>query len=426
MRSLPSKPGAYIFKDENNAVIYVGKAKDLKKRISSYFVKGRTLDTKTLQLVAKIKRIEHIVVNSEIEAFLLEANLIKKYHPFYNIKFLDDKSYPYVKIATKGIPYIAISRNKEADKNVKYFGPFPEVAPLRIVLKLLRRIFPYQAVANHPKKKCLYGHLGLCPCIPAIPDNLSVYKQNIRNISLFFNGNKEKLLKILLTEQKCFVKTEEFENAAIIQTQINAIERITNPEFNPFSYIEKPDFYYERLIKETKSLSEILNSHGLDVGNLQRIECYDISNLSGTNATASMVVFINGDSSKKDYKRFKIKTKHTPDDFHMLKEVIKRRLTHPEWGIPNLMVIDGGKGQVSSVLETIMTSIYKIPVIGLAKKEEIVVLPKILQNYAISFKEIKLPKSEPGVNLLRAIRNEAHRFAITYHRLLRLKATFRN
>ena len=422
---MPSKPGAYIFKDENNVIIYVGKAKDLKKRVSSYFLKSRILDSKTIQLVSKIKTIDHIVVNSEIEAFLLEASLIKKHHPFYNIKFLDDKSYPYVKISVNKIPYISISRNKKIDLNAKYFGPYPEVTPLKAVLKLLRKIFPYQATANHSKRKCLYYHLGLCPCVQAVPENLLEYKRNIRNISLFFDGDKEKLLKNLLSDQKICIKNEEFEKAGIIQNQIDAIHRITREEFNPFLYIEKPDSYYERLQNETKSLKKILSDRGVSVDDLYRIECYDISNLSGTNATASMAVFINGDSSKKDYKRFKIRTKHTPDDFHMLKEVVARRLKHPEWGIPNLMVIDGGKGQVSSVLEILLASEYKIPVIGLAKKEETIIVPKITKSYSIIFDEIKLQKSEPGINLLRTIRNEAHRFAITYHKLLRSKAAFK-
>lgn len=267
--------------------------------------------------------------------------------------------------------------------------------------------------------------MGLCPCIPAVPENLSEYKRNIRNISLFFDGSKEKLLKNLLFDQKTCIKNEEFEKAGTIQGQIDAIHRITKEEFNPFLYIERPDSYYERLRNEINSLKKILTDKNISVDDLYRIECYDISNLSGTNATASMVVFINGDSSKKDYKRFKIRTKHTPDDFHMLKEVMVRRLKHPEWGIPDLMVIDGGRGQVSSVLDILLKSSYKIPVIGLAKKEEIIIIPKLTKSYSLIFDEVKLPKSEPGINLLRAIRNEAHRFAITYHRNLRSKSTFK-
>lgn len=364
-------------------------------------------------------------MHSEIEAFLLEASLIKKHQPFYNIKFLDDKSYPYVKISDNEVPYISISRNKKLDTNAKYFGPYPEVTPLKAVLKLLRKIFPYQTTAYHSKRKCLYYHLGLCPCIPAVPENLSEYKRNIRNISLFFDGSKEKLLKNLLSDQKKCIKNEEFEKAGTIQGQIDAIHRITREEFNPFLYIEKPDSYYERLRNEINSLKKILTDKNISVDDLHRIECYDISNFSGTNATASMVVFINGDSSKKDYKRFKIRTKHTPDDFHMLKEVMVRRLKHPEWGIPNLMVIDGGKGQVSSVLEILLKSEYKIPVIGLAKREEIIIVPKITKSYSLIFDEVKLPKSEPGINFLRTIRNEAHRFAVTYHKLLRSKSAFK-
>ncbi len=423
-RALPSKPGVYIFKAGNGDVIYVGKAKDLKKRISNYF-SNKALDSKTLRLVGEAKNLDHIVVGSEIEAFLLEASLIKKYKPLYNIKLSDDKFYPYLKIgniknAKNEIPYVVITR-KTGEKNASYFGPYTNVTDLKIILRILRRIFPFQSVKNHPPKRCLYNHLKLCPCIPVFPERLPEYRKNLKSLTSFLEGGKEKVVKELLGEQKEYIKLEEFEKASEIQKKIEKIDFITQENYNPFKYEEKPDFYFERIKAEVASLSEILNKYALDVGNLHRIECYDISNFSGKNATGSMVVFINGDVSKNDYRRFKIKFKKTPDDFEMHREVARRRIAREDWEKPNLMVIDGGKGQVSAVLQAHAETNYKVPVIGLAKREETIVVP-VKTGLGLDFLEVKLPTSTPGINLLRRIRDEAHRFAITYHKLLRRRA----
>jgi excinuclease ABC subunit C len=417
-RTLPSKPGVYIFKNNSGKVIYVGKAKDLKKRVSNYF-SNRALDSKTLKMVSEAASLDHIIVASEIEAFLLESNLIKKYRPHYNILFSDDKSYSLLEINKKPIPYVVLTHRND-NKNAEYFGPFVYTTDLKIILRLLRRIFPYQSVRNHAKQRCLYFHLGLCPCVPAKPENLEQSKRNIHNLIAFFSGGKDKVIKLLLREQKELVKKEEFELAGDVQKQIDRINFITAENYDPFHYEEKPDFYYERLKSEVSSLKQILEKYGLEVGNLHRIECYDISNFSGKNATGSMVVAIDGDMDKKEYKRFKIKFKKTPDDFEMHREVARRRIKN-EWDKPDLMVIDGGKGQVYSVLQAHAERNFHVPVIGLAKKEETIVIP-IKTGLGMDFIEVKLPSSTPGINLLRKIRDESHRFAITYHRLLRKKA----
>lgn len=419
--SLPSKPGVYLFKNDKNRVLYVGKAKDLKKRVASYFQKGAH-DAKTTHLVSEVKNIEHIVVNSEIEAFLLEAELIKKNKPYYNIRFTDDKSYPYIMISHDKIPYVALIRRKST-KNADYFGPYPDAGSVKTVLKLLRRIFPYESVKNHSKKKCLYYHLNLCPCVQAEPKNLPIYKKNIANLKRFLSGETDLVIKLLDKELKKAVKEERFEDARTIQRQIESIEKITEKTFDPFIYLSRPNAQAFREKEENEDLRLLLKEEGLTIPILERIECYDISNFQGTNATGSMTVFINGSATQNEYRRFKIRRLNTPNDFAMHQEVVSRRLKHKEWNAPNLIIIDGGKGQVSSILQVLAHLNVKIPVIGLAKRFETLIVP-VKSGGKIHFKEIKVPLSRPALNLSRRIRNEAHRFAINYHRLLRNKKTF--
>lgn len=418
---LPSKPGVYIFKDSKNKIIYVGKAKDLKKRVSSYFIKGAH-DAKTTHLVSEVKSVAHIIVSSELEAFLLEAELIKKNLPYYNVKMADDKSYPYIIVAENDSAYVAVTRKKSIKKAL-YFGPYPDSKSVQIVLKLLRRIFPYQSVKNHPKRKCLYFHLGLCPCIPAVPSNLPTYRRNIKKLTRFLSGDYRHVLDDLQKEQKEYIKREEFEEAGRIQKQIDAIQVITQETYDPFHYLEKPLLQIEREEKENKNLLEVLQEEGMPLEKLHRIECYDISNIQGTSATGSMVTFINGEAVRGEYKRFQIKGLSTPNDFKMHQEMMKRRLSHPEWGTPDLIIIDGGKGQVTSVMQILVEKGMSIPIIGLAKRFETIVIPQ-KQAGRMEFVEVRLPLATPAVNLVRRIRDEAHRFAITYHRLLRSKRTF--
>lgn len=410
-----------MFHDKNNKVLYVGKAKDLKKRVSSYFQDSRPKDPKTLKLLSEVTSLDHIVVNSEIEAFLLEANLIKKYHPLYNIQFSDDKFYPYIQIGKYPYPYVVITR-KKSDKKSDYFGPYTSTESVKIVLKILRKVFAYHSVKNHPKRKCLYHYLGMCPCIPLFPEKIEEYKKNIRKVKDFLNGNTNKVVKSIKVEQKDAIKKQKFERAAELQKKIEKIHFVTSPHYDPFVYQEKPNFYFERIKKEVESLKEILAEYGVELSRLDRVECYDVSNIQGRQATGSMVVFVKGEASKKDYRKFKIHVKNTPDDFAMHQEMMSRRLKHLEnWGVPDLMVIDGGKGQVSSVLQVLVEHNKTIPVIGLAKREETIVIP-VRTLGKLEFLEVKFSRSTPGINLLRRIRDEAHRFAIMYHKLLRKKA----
>ena len=411
----------YLFKNSKGTIIYVGKASNLKKRVSSYFRKSANLDEKTRILVSQVERIETVIANSEIEAFLLEASLVKKYTPKYNIKLLDGKSYPRIKITIKDeFPKVLFVR-AETDKKSLFFGPFPSSSSLRLVLKTLRKIFPYIAVRNHSNRICLYHHLGLCPC-PITQDTdekRSDYKKNIKHIVKFLNGNILDVIKDLSKERDRLSKSENYEKASEVQKQIDAIELITSPFYRPFEFEENPLLTSDLREKEIVQLSEILNQNGVGVGRLNRIECYDISNISGTNATGSMVVFTNGQRDSSSYRRFKIKNPPpvVPNDFEMMKEVIGRRLKHlDDWGIPSLIIVDGGKGQVSSAKKILDDNNIQIPLIGLAKKEELIV--------TTDFKIIRLPRNSNSLNLIRRIRDEAHRFAITYHRKLRSRATF--
>lgn len=365
-------------------------------------------------MVSKISKVKTLKVQSEIESLLLEANYIQKYKPKYNVRFADSKAYPLIKITIKDeYPKVLTSRRMD-DSHSIYFGPYPNVGALRLVLKLARRIFPYQSVENHPRKICLYNHLGLCPCPEVLNDKS--YKKNVRFLVNFLKGNTERVVKDLKKEQKKNIRNEEFEKASEIQRKIESIKLITSPYFKPFEYEENPNLASDIRRNQLTELQGSLNSHGVKINTLKKIECFDISLTSGKYATGSMVVFTDGEKNSSLYRRFKIRYSGVPSDFVMMEELIERRLNHPEWKFPDLIVVDGGKGQVSSALKIINQKSLKIPIIGLAKKEEIIVTQTLT--------EIKLPKDSKALQLLQRIRDEAHRFAITYHRKLRSKSLF--
>lgn len=347
---------------------------------------------------------------------MLEEKLIKKYSPKYNLKLTDGKTYPSIKITIKDLYPKVIMVRKIVDDGSLYFGPFTSAKSLRNVLKLLRRIFPYQAVLNHGNKICLYNHLGLCPCPDVTKD--ANYKNTIKHIIDFLNGDTKKVIKDLEKERSNYSKNELFEEANGIQDKINSINFITSPYYKPFEYEQNPNLRSDIKEKELEELLLILKSNNTPVKDLTRIECYDISNTSGTNATGSMVVLLDGEIDKSSYRRFKIRRdyKNKPNDFAMHSEMMERRLKHKEWGMPSLIVVDGGKGQVSSVKKILDSINEDIPLIGLAKREEIIITSDL--------KEIILPKNSKALQLIMKIRDEAHRFAITYHKKLRSKFIF--
>ena len=411
---LPQKPGVYQFLDKDGTILYVGKAKQLKNRVSSYFANKSLLTGKTRIMVDQVKKIKITIVESELESLLLEVNFIKKFQPKYNIRMTDGKAYPLIRITLKeAFPAILTARRPE-DKKSMYFGPYPNVKAMRMVLRLIRRIFPFQSVYNHPPRLCLYNHIGLCPCLPAFPspENKKAYTHNVKHIIDFLDGNTKKVIRDLEKEREEASTLENFEKAASIQKQIDAIHIITNPVHKPFEYETNPNLRTDLRMEEMKQLQSILAAKNVYIDLPERIECYDISNIQGTNATGSMVVFTNGEKDSSQYRKFKIKTKG-PNDFAMMAEMIKRRLKHVEWPYPQVFIVDGGKPQISTVKHVLDNQGITIPLIGLAKREETIITS--------NFQEIHVPKSAKALQLIMRIRDEAHRFAITYHRKLRSK-----
>ncbi len=415
-QSLSTEEGVYLFHNKEGDVIYVGKAKNLRKRVSSYFL-NKDLGVKTQALVENINKIETIHTNSELESLLLEANLIKKYSPKYNIRLTDGKSYIRARITVGDeAPKILLARREDDSKSI-YFGPFPSSTDLKVVLKIVRRIFPYQSVLNHPKRNCLYFHLGLCPCPPMFttPQQSKDYKKNIKYIVQFFSGETKKIIKELEKERDLESNLENFEKALEIQKKINAIILITTPRKTAFDYEMNPNLRSDTRSEEIEELKIALKANGVQVDKLERIECYDISNISGKFATGSMVVFTDGEKDSSEYRRFKIKRppRVVPNDFAMMQEVIKRRFAHTEWPFPDLVIVDGGKGQISSANKALFEINVNVPLIGIAKREELLI--------TTDFKVIRLTRTSKGLTLVRRIRDEAHRFAITYHKKLRAK-----
>jgi len=413
-QSLSSDCGVYIFEDSKGKIIYVGKAINLRKRVSSYF-QDKNLGEKTRQLVSKIADIKTIRVRSEVEAFLLEERLIKKHSPKFNISLKDAKTYPFVKINIKD-KYPSVILTRKIEDNSLYFGPYISINSLRSVLKMLRRIFPYVSVRNHPNYLCLYYHLGLCPCPNVTKD--PNYKKTVKHIVDFLSGKTKKVVRDLEKERNSYSRIEIFEKAENAQKQIEYIKLITSPFYKPFEYETNPNLRLDIVENEIQQLKDILNSNNVAVIKLDRIECYDISNTSGKNSTASMVVFANGEKDSGAYRRFRIKGLYNnkANDFEMLKEVLKRRFNHADWPNPDLVIVDGGKGQVSSASIALSDINISIPLIGLAKREEVII------NQGL--KEIVLPKDSKALQLVMRIRDEAHRFAIAYHRKLREKFIF--
>jgi len=426
---LPESPGVYIY-FKNNLPIYVGKAINLKRRISSYF--AFNLEPKTKRLMDDAEYISYIKVSSEFEALLLEAKLIKLYLPKYNIIAKDDKHPLYIQITDEKYPRVITARKSDL-KNIPdlaTYGPFPSSGNVKGVLKMLRRIFPY---SEHKigKRACLYSQIGLCdPCPNRIEEiknevlklkNKKQYHKNIRNIRSLLNGNINSLKKDLEKEMKNFSVHQNFEEAAAVRNKIQKLEYITNSKTPVDHYIENPNLYEDIRNKELADFKKILDLHGMFVNSLKRIECFDVAHISGSNATASMVTFIEGTAEKSLYRHFRIIQKRGNDDYESMLEVSRRRKKHlSDWGRPDLIVVDGGKGQLSVFLKEFEKD--KIPVVGLAKRFETLIIP-IKNSGKVNVKEYRFPKG-PTLNLMQRIRDEAHRFAQLYHHRLFSRSLF--
>lgn len=415
INNLPETFGVYIFRDASGKPLYVGKALNIKKRVKDHLsLKGGS--AKEAVLLSRSVSVEAIQVDSEIEALILEANLIKKFKPLFNSQLKDDKDFLYIKITRDSFPKVVAARKRNLKDARAYFGPFPSASKVRTTLKSLRKIFPYSTCrapsderVGKQKKPCFYYHLGLCPGVCVGEISQKDYRKNIAAITLFLQGKKSKTLAILEKELKKFVLSLEFEKAAKTQKKIDALTYITQSNLN----LEIIDGDIES--RREKELEELASSLGLDK-KPQRIECFDISDIGGKQATGSMVVFSGGRADRDEYRRFRIKKVQGINDVAMIAEVLERRFAN-QWALPDLIIIDGGRGQLNAALGVIKKQEFKIPALALAKRLEEIYLPG-------SKSPLRLTAQSAALKLVQRIRDEAHRFAIAYHRKLRDKAAF--
>ena len=524
---LPTSPGCYIHKDKNGTIIYVGKAKNLRNRVRSYFRGSH--DTKTEALVSEIVDFECIVTESNIEALLLEINLIKENKPKYNIMLKDDKSYPFIKITNERYPRLIITRQVKKDGGL-YFGPYPDVGAANEIKRLLDRIFPFRKCTNPPSKVCFYYHIGQCMAHTVCHKDESYFKAMSQEVSDFLKGQDDKIINDLKDKMALAAQNMEFERAAEYRDLIQAIGtlrtkqrvmakdlqnrdvfgyyvdkgwmcvqvffvrqgKLIERDVNLFPYYNDPDedfltyvgqFYQEKshlvpneilipqdideeaikALVDTKvlkpqrgekkqlvnlaiknarvSLEQKFNLLEKSVEKTQgaienlgrllqiptpvRIESFDNSNIMGTSPVSAMVVFVNGKPSKKDYRKYKIKTVVGPDDYASMREVIRRRYGRVQRdGLtpPDLIVIDGGQGQVNIAKQVIQEELgLDIPIAGLQKNDK-------HQTHELLFGDplevVELSRNSQEFFLLQRIQDEVHRFAITFHRQLRSKNSF--
>jgi len=419
---IPTLPGVYLFLAQDKKPLYVGKAKNLKNRLSSYFL--GVLIRKTKEMVKEAKFLSFIKTESEIEALILEANLIKKYQPKYNVIQKDDKSPLYIIITKEKYPRLILGRKSEIKgKNVdRFYGPFLSTRIARNLLRNIRRFIPF---SDHKlgKKPCIYSQIGLCNPCPNLIENTKEeskrkelkkdYLRNIRKVKYFLSGNIKKVEKELTIEIKNLAQKQEFEKALEAKNKLETFKYLTSPIRNPDEYLENPNLIEDQREEEVESFISFLSKF-FRIKKLRRIECYDVSHTSGAYATASMVVFMDGNKSSRDYKQFRLK-RSINNDRESLIEVINRRLKHlKDWGKPDLIIVDGGKPQISAVYPILKRN--KIPLIGIAKRFEELVVP-ILENNQTTYLKHRI-KNEKFGNLIIRIRDESHRFAQRYHHKL--------
>ncbi|NLE64667.1 MAG: excinuclease ABC subunit UvrC [Elusimicrobia bacterium] len=401
IRSLPLTSGVYLMKDSDGKIIYIGKAVSLRRRVQSYF-RGRAQNIKTDLLVSRIADIDVMGTQSEAEALILEAALVKQHLPKYNIELKDGKSYPFIEITAEEFPRVHVVRKTSITPGVKgVFGPYTDARLIREALGLIRRIFPFRTCDPLPEKTCLYHDIGLCsaPCVGKVQK--TEYGRTIRHIAQILSGEKDDLYRELHEEMERLARARDFEAAARVRDQLRAIGAL---------YASSPDVNY---FKEAEQLERAL---GLP-RSPQRIECFDISTIFGEHSVGSMVSFWNGRPDKKNYRRFRIREVQGLDDFRMIAEVVRRRygrLKREGVPFPDLIVIDGGKGQLGAAVSELKALGAEIPVVSLAKREEEVFVPG-------RRKPVGFSRDSLALKLLQRARDEAHRFAVSYHRLLRSK-----
>lgn len=448
LKTLPRTPGVYFHKSKNGEVIYVGKAAVLKNRVRSYFQNSKTRDLKTYALVQEIHDTEWIETESEIDALFLESEMIKRYMPRYNVLLRDDKSQLFVRIDMKNDwPHVSFTRNP-ADDGAEYIGPFYNGYAVKKALRYLRKIFPYYTKPDGKQTSRLDEDLGLSP---KRAEGSEGYKQNLKKLMSYIKGNRVAIAKELEKEMKQAAKNHDFETAAFYRNKLHAMKELQRRVM--FGDSEHLD------ISKDRALNDLTIILGMEKP-LKRIEGYDISHQSGQNVVASMVVFTNGVSDRAGYRKFKMKTQKNDDTANMY-ETIYRRLGQKNlasWGEPDLLLIDGGKPQLSAAIKAQQERGTKYPVVSIAKREEEIVVHEVDSNIDISKFQKNLPagtsvqkdgnytvinlhagqrnlgshtKNLRGelslspysdvVKLIQRIRDESHRFAIGYHNTLKLK-----
>lgn len=406
LKTLPSSPGVYFHKNADGEIIYVGKAAVLKNRVRQYFQHSEK-DPKTAALVREIAMTDWIVVDTEMDALFLESEMIKRYLPKWNILLRDDKTVSYVRIDLKSeVPYVTLTRNPEGD-DAEYIGPFYAKRTVADALRILRKVFPYY-IKPYDGKKTLDTDLGLTPGIEVGKSTPVAYKKQLKNLIRYLNGERKALLRDLEVQMKASAKAGDYEEAALLRNQLFGLQDLRKKIV--FSNKEFMDISSDQALNQLKDLLGLERPP-------KRIEGYDISHQSGENVVGSMVVFINGVSDRAEYRKFKLHHQKN-DDTNNLREIIERRLKHEKWEYPDLIILDGGEGQLNAVKDLLAEA--KIPVIGRNKSGDhtrnaaVVVVVPDQGSFEIN------PNSHMA-KLIARIDEEAHRFAITYHRLLKRK-----
>ncbi len=407
LKAIPHLPGVYIMKDASGEAIYIGKARDLSKRVSNYFQASRSKTAKLMSLVEEVRDLDYMITGSEEEALIYEANLVKEKRPRYNADLKDDKSFPLLKITlNEKFPKLIITRKRIEDGS-RYFGPYTRARLLRNAVSILKNIFPLRICKKIPHEPCLAYHIGQClgPCINKIDEKS--YDEIIRQLILFLEGKKKILIQELTDRMKGCADKKEFEQAAAIRNRISALLAVSDRKASDYSSWGNIALKLKKILRlPTTPLS---------------IEAFDVSNISGKEATGSMVCFNSGLPDKSNYRRFRIKNVKGIDDYAMIKEIVHRRykrLKEENKKFPDLIIIDGGKGHLAAAYEELLRlKLNHIPAIGIAKQEE--------KIYTLGSSEpLDINRDSEILHFIQSIRDEAHRFALKYHHTLRRKFTF--
>lgn len=428
LKTLPNSPGVYFHKARDGEIMYVGKAAVLRNRVRQYFQSKKDFDAKTLSLVNEIYDTDWIQTESEIDALFLESEMVKRYMPRYNILLRDDKSQTFVRIDMKSEwPHVSFTRNPADDKAL-YIGPFYNGYAVKKALRYLRKVFPYYTKAPTGGRPDLDVHLGLSPR----PDMTSAeYKTSLKKLIKYIEGGRATITNEIERDMKRAAREQEFEVAAELRNKLTNLRELQRRiMFGDKEFLD---------ISKDKALSDLMELLGITVP-IKRIEGYDISHMSGTNVVASMVVFTNGVSDRGEYRKFKTHKEHN-NDFYNMHETMTRRLSDKNiksWGLPELFLIDGGKGQLDAATRARDECGQRVPMIGLAKREEQIVihhtrshltlnkqkLSELQGHYMTSdtFTLINLPHDTHIMKLLQRIRDESHRFAVSYHTVLKRNA----